>query len=347
MKNTPSCRLLALLSGVAISSAFAAAAPAAPPPAPIDFNRDVRPILSENCFYCHGQDPNRRKKNLRLDERASAVSRAIVPGKPDESALVERIISEDADEQMPPPDSHRQLTAQQKQVLKRWIAEGAKYSPHWTFVAPVRPPVPAAKRTAWVRNPIDTFVLARLEAEGLDSFPGGRPRHLEPPGDVRPHGPAADAGRSGRLPGRPGPRRLRKVGRSPAGVTGTTASGWPCPGSTPPATPTATASSRTATLSSGSGATGSCEALNDDMPFDQFTDRATGRRPAAQPHDRPEGRHRLQPQPPAQRRGGRNRRGAAEHHPVRPRGHDGHHLAWPDHRLRPVPRPQVRPAHPA
>src|SRR6476660_5698441 len=91
--------------------------------APISFNRDIRPILSENCFYCHGQDPNHRKAKLRLDQAESALKEAIVPGKVGESPLVQRIFSGDADEQMPPPDSHRQLSAGQKELLKRWVAE--------------------------------------------------------------------------------------------------------------------------------------------------------------------------------------------------------------------------------
>ena len=138
----------------------------------VEYNRDVRPILSENCFYCHGQDPNHRKADLRLDLRDVAVkAKAIVPGKPDESELVSRILSSDADEQMPPLDSHRRLTAAQKDTLKRWIGEGAEYQQHWAYVAPVRPANPAVKRRDWGRNPIDAFVLVRLEANSLSPSP--------------------------------------------------------------------------------------------------------------------------------------------------------------------------------
>jgi hypothetical protein len=140
--------------------------------APLDFNRDVRPILSENCFYCHGQDPNKREADLRLDVREDAVkAKAFVPGDPAMSDLVERIFSTDKDDMMPPPKSHRVLTVAQKETLKRWIAEGANYAPHWAFVAPSRPEPPAVKAEDWVKNPIDRFVLAKLETERLPPKP--------------------------------------------------------------------------------------------------------------------------------------------------------------------------------
>jgi hypothetical protein len=143
----------------------------------IHFNRDVRPILSENCFYCHGQDSNKRKAGLRLDVREEALlpaesgERAIVPGKPEASALVTRIFSDSRDELMPPPKSHRSLKPQQKELLKRWIVEGAEYEQHWAFSKPERPAPPAVKKTDWIRNAIDRFVLARLEAGGLSPSP--------------------------------------------------------------------------------------------------------------------------------------------------------------------------------
>ena len=143
----------------------------------LSFNRDIRPILSENCFYCHGQDPNKRKAGLRLDVRADALKPAeseevaIVPGKPDVSALVARVFSTDKDEHMPPPKSNRVLTAEQQEKLKRWIAEGAEYEAHWAFVAPVRAALPEVKGADWTRNAIDRFVLARLEREGLPPSP--------------------------------------------------------------------------------------------------------------------------------------------------------------------------------
>jgi len=135
---------------------------------PVDFNRDIRPILSENCFYCHGQDGNKRKADLRLDQKESAFkSGAIVPKDAAKSELVKRIHSDKAVELMPPAKSNRRLSAEQKKLLERWINQGGEYSSHWAFVAPVRPTVPTVKNKSWVRNPIDNFVLAKLEAIGL------------------------------------------------------------------------------------------------------------------------------------------------------------------------------------
>lgn len=137
-----------------------------------DFNRDIRPILSENCFYCHGQDGNKREGNLRLDRRDDAVAQhAIVPGDPLASSIIARIESVNPDEQMPPPKSNRKLTAEQKQILNAWIKSGATYSEHWAYVAPVRGTEPAVKNSAWVRNPIDKFILSRIEAAGLEPSP--------------------------------------------------------------------------------------------------------------------------------------------------------------------------------
>jgi hypothetical protein len=152
--------VLALLTQVAASGAE------------LDFNRDIRPILAENCFYCHGQDNNKRQADLRLDLRDGAIqSGAIVPKDASQSSLVKRIQSNDPETMMPPPKSNRRLTPEQKQVLERWIAEGAVYQSHWAFVTPVRPAEPAVKRADWVRTPIDRFVLAKLEAEGLSPNP--------------------------------------------------------------------------------------------------------------------------------------------------------------------------------
>ncbi|HEY0076374.1 MAG TPA: c-type cytochrome domain-containing protein [Abditibacteriaceae bacterium] len=125
---------------------MAPAIQAAPTIPKVQYNRDVRPILSENCFACHGFDKNQRKAGLRLDVREDALAaKAFVPGKPDASELVKRIFTDKADELMPPADSHKSLTAEQKQILKRWIAEGAEYQPHWAFIAPVKAPVPKQK----------------------------------------------------------------------------------------------------------------------------------------------------------------------------------------------------------
>lgn len=133
------------------------------------FNRDVRPLLSDRCFSCHGPDQSSRKAKLRLDVRDIALERgAIVPGKPEESSLVKRIFATDPDEVMPPADSHLTLSPAEKKVLRDWIAQGAAYEPHWAFMAPPAAiPLPEVKKKSWPRNEIDYFVLARLEKEKL------------------------------------------------------------------------------------------------------------------------------------------------------------------------------------
>lgn len=143
--------------------------------APPSFARDIRPILTATCFACHGPDEEHREADLRLDVREVALDfAAIVPGEPDESELVRRVFSDDADERMPPPDSGHSLTDTQKELLRRWIAAGAKYERHWAFVPPQRPPLPDVNETKnadWPRNEIDAFVLARLEVEGPPPSP--------------------------------------------------------------------------------------------------------------------------------------------------------------------------------
>ncbi|MFN5757951.1 MAG: DUF1553 domain-containing protein [Planctomycetia bacterium] len=160
---------------IAISLAFAAAAvPAgfAPAAEKISYNEQIRPILVENCFGCHGADSAGRKADLRLDDRDAAVeSGAIAPGDPDSSVALDRIFSDDPEEVMPPPAVKKTLSAEQKELLKRWIAEGAEYQPHWSFIPPARPELPAVKQKEWIKNPIDSFVLARLEKEGLSPAP--------------------------------------------------------------------------------------------------------------------------------------------------------------------------------
>ena len=136
----------------------------------LSFNRDIRPILSANCFACHGPDKHARKADRRLDTRDGALAendkvRAIVPGDLDHSEAALRISSTDPDEVMPPPKSDKKLTSEQVALLKRWIAEGAKYEPHWSLISPVKAKVPARG------NPIDAFILARLEKDGLKPSP--------------------------------------------------------------------------------------------------------------------------------------------------------------------------------
>ncbi len=142
-----------------------------------DFTLEVRPILSRNCFKCHGPDDAARKSKLRLDVREAAIQPAksgaiaLVPGKSAESELVKRIFSADPEEVMPPPSTKSQLTSAEKETLKRWIAAGAEYKQHWAFVPPKQAALPAVKKSAWPRNSIDHFVLARLEMEGLSPSP--------------------------------------------------------------------------------------------------------------------------------------------------------------------------------
>ena len=139
---------------------------------PLNFNRDVRPILSENCFYCHGVDGNKREADLRLDVREDALAmEAIVPGSLEDSEMYYRIHSEDEDEIMPPPESNRILSAEQKKILDRWIKEGAQYEKHWAFVAPIKKQVPQVRKPNWVRNPIDGFILSELERRNLEPSP--------------------------------------------------------------------------------------------------------------------------------------------------------------------------------
>lgn len=152
---------------------FQAAAGAAPAPdRQVRFNRDIRPILADNCFQCHGPDQNQRKAGLRLDREQGAVAdlggrRAIVPGQPEASELIRRVTATDPEERMPPASTGKTLSPRQIELLRQWIAAGAPWEPHWSFVPPQRPALPQVGNPSWVRNPIDAFVLARLEQEGL------------------------------------------------------------------------------------------------------------------------------------------------------------------------------------
>ncbi len=162
--------------------AFATVAPAAA--ADVDFARDVRPILARHCFKCHGPDAEQRKGDLRLDDRqvatgpAESGERAIVPGEPEASELIRRIGTSDPDEVMPPPETKNPVSAADREILRQWIAAGAEYKPHWAFLPPRQAPLPAVKQAAWPRNPIDRFVLARLEQAGLAPSPEADPHTL-------------------------------------------------------------------------------------------------------------------------------------------------------------------------
>jgi hypothetical protein len=138
----------------------------------VQFNRDIRPILSDNCFQCHGPDKAKRKARLHLDTEEGAFARRdgpalLVPGKPAQSELWRRISTTDPKERMPLASSGRTLSPRQIELIRRWIEQGAKWQKHWSFLPPERPPLPAVRETRWPRNPIDYFVLERLEREGL------------------------------------------------------------------------------------------------------------------------------------------------------------------------------------
>lgn len=150
----------------------------------VDFARDVRPILSQYCFKCHGPDETTRHGGLRLDQREAAIAAgdsgaiSITPQKPDESELIRRILSEDPDEVMPPPHTKQVLTDSQKQILRDWISEGAPYAAHWAFKAPALSPLPQISGAEWASNAIDVFVLERLQALGLTPSAEAKPEEL-------------------------------------------------------------------------------------------------------------------------------------------------------------------------
>ena len=241
-----------------LSAPLAAAEPAAP-----DFNREVRPILSAHCFKCHGPDDKVREAGLRLDRREAATAKleseatAIVPGKPDKSELVRRIFSTDEGELMPPPAANKPLSA----AAERHAAPLDRRRRRVCAALGVRArrsksPLPTVKQTDWPQNPIDHFMLARLEAAGLAPSPPADKYTLVRRALSRSHRPAADAG---------GGRCVRRTGSTPTPTSSwsigcsprpTTANAGPAAGSIWPATPTPTATRRTASARSGPIATG-------------------------------------------------------------------------------------------
>ncbi len=167
-------RLLRAASPLVLIALLALRAPARDPRPSVDFGRDVLPILSDHCFRCHGPDARARKAGLRLDTPEGALRKAdpvIVPGKSAVSDLVRRIASSDAEVVMPPPKSNRKLTPRQVEILRQWIDEGAPWGRHWALEKPIRPALPQVREGNWPRNAIDTYLLARLEAEGLRPSP--------------------------------------------------------------------------------------------------------------------------------------------------------------------------------
>lgn len=177
-----------LLSNITIAAlSVLVAACTRDPEKKISFNEIIQPILSENCYGCHGPDSSSRRAGLRLDRAEFAFAPhaefgpAIIPGKPDRSPLIRRIEATNPKERMPPPEAHKTLKAEQIAHLRQWIAQGANYEPHWAFIPPKRPVVPAASTpegNKWARNEIDQFILARLENEGLQPSPQADKRTL-------------------------------------------------------------------------------------------------------------------------------------------------------------------------
>ena len=170
MRNGSSLALSVLSSLTLVSLAVAQQSGAE---SDLRYDRDIRPLLADRCFKCHGPDPVARRADLRLDEFDLATAprkdgAAIVPGKPDLSVLLARIASEDPDEMMPPPKSGKvHLQPAERERIAQWIRSGAKYEPHWSFALPVRNAAPAVQNASWARNPIDRFVLAELERRGM------------------------------------------------------------------------------------------------------------------------------------------------------------------------------------
>lgn len=150
---------------------------------PIDFNRDIKPILSDHCFHCHGPDEHSRQADLRLDQKEEVLRQRddywiVKPGRPDASALIDRIATENPDRRMPPPDAPKQLSDKQIELMKQWVTAGADWQEHWSFSVPERPNLPDIKNLSWAHNPIDHFIAQRHEASGLAPQPKADRRTL-------------------------------------------------------------------------------------------------------------------------------------------------------------------------
>ena len=169
---------LAVLTAVVLSAANFCASAAETQE--LRYDRDIRPILSDNCFRCHGPEAKSRKAKLRLDVREVALEKeAFVPGKPDESEMIRRLTTTNEDDHMPPAIMHKTVTRAQIDLIRRWITAGAKYEPHWSYAPLVRPALPAVSNAGWTQGPIDTFILARLEESKITpSPPADRPTLL-------------------------------------------------------------------------------------------------------------------------------------------------------------------------
>ncbi len=173
MSSPPICRFpiaIVLATCVALTGSSPAVAGAT---RHINYSRDIRPILSNACYKCHGPDEHERKAGLRLDKKAGAIAKlesgeaAITPGSSAKSAILVRLMSHDPDVKMPPPESGKSVSTEQIELIKEWIDQGAEFHPHWSFVAPRHLPAPPIKTLTAASNPIDRFIIARLEDEGL------------------------------------------------------------------------------------------------------------------------------------------------------------------------------------
>lgn len=214
-------RLVLMRCAVAVAVACSTGSLQAATPS---FTRDIKPLLSERCIRCHGPDADERQgggdEGLRLDTAESATAdlggyAAIVPGKPDESEMLSRLTTTDPDLRMPPPGAGQAFTDAEVAAVSEWIAAGADYEPHWSYVPPVRPPLPEVADASWARTPIDRFVLARLDAEGIAPQPQASRAAARSPTGPRPDRPADLSGSNRRVCRRP-LERCRRAARRPA-----------------------------------------------------------------------------------------------------------------------------------
>ncbi len=181
--------IAAIFAGIIALSAYftrSANAGAVALPEKVDYNFDIRPLLSDRCFACHGPDEKKREAGLRLDLPEGAFAAlgdkkdhfAIVPGHPEQSTLIQRIHATDPEERMPPAATHLTLTEYEKSLLQRWIEQGAVYAPHWAFTPPVKASLPKVRRSNWTRNELDVFLLAKMEEKGLKPAPEAEKNRL-------------------------------------------------------------------------------------------------------------------------------------------------------------------------
>ena len=167
-------RAIRLITTIFGALVCVAATASDPEPEPVSYNATIRQILSNNCFECHGPDARARKGRPQLDTFATATKAwrsgqaPIVPGDPESSEILRRVTSDNPSYRMPPPEKGEALSAEEIASLRAWIAQGAEYEKHWSYMPPVRPEAPAVRKRGWPRNAIDHFVLARLEREGLE-----------------------------------------------------------------------------------------------------------------------------------------------------------------------------------